>query len=180
MQPSSAPRPLHGNSNQRNTKRKRDCQPTVPFSLLKSHDAHFRSNSVWRCANEDQPLGQEVCAQDQYVAVWDRVHELVPGNYKVGEYKDYSSECKEATSLQQGSYHHCADQTCVYGYSYTENAWVGARDYADKDDCHKCQCAEYDHGQISFHFRSEFLVSFDLAEVPSDEIGDIHGVGECE
>ena len=144
------------------------------------HDAHFRGDAVWGGADEDEPLGQEVWDKYQILAEWNRIHKLVPGEDEVGEHENYCSEGDKAASLQERQKHHGADQACIYGDTYTDDAGFRSRCYACEHDCKQGQDAEYDHGQVSFHFCSELSVAFDFSEVPIHEIYYVHDVRERE
>ena len=148
--------------------------------MSEPHDAHFRGDAVWGGTDEEQPLGQEVWDEDQVIAERNRFHEHVPGEDEVGEYEEDRSEGEEAASLQQRQKHHGADQTCIYSDANADDAGLCGRCYACEHDCKQGQGAEYDHGQVSFHFWSELSVAFNFCEVPIGEIYYVHNVRERE
>ena len=66
----------------------RRIQGSVFLSIvLESQDSHFRGDAVRCRADEQEPLGQEVWDQHQYVEVWDRIYEHVPCDDEIREYK---------------------------------------------------------------------------------------------
>ena len=150
------------------------CQVSEP------HDAHFGCDAVWGGADEEQPLGHEVWNEYQILAVWNRIHKLVPGEDEVGEDENYCSEGEEAASLQQRQEHHGADQACIYSDTGADDSGLCSWNDATENDCQECQSAEYDHGQVTFHFWSELSVAFDFREVSSCKIYYVHNMRERE
>ena len=146
--------------------------------MSEPHDAHLRGDAVWGGADEEEPLGHEVCDEDQIITIWDRLHELVPGEDEVGEYEEDCSEGEETAALQECKQQHDADQAGVDGHAGADDSVVGHRDYAGKDYCQQCHDAECDHEQIAFHLRCELLVTFDFREVSSRKIYYVHHVRE--
>ena len=73
-----------------------------PFLASEAQETHFRGDAVWGGADEEEPLGQEICDEDKVLAVRYGLQELVPCEDEVREYEEHCSECKQAASLQQG------------------------------------------------------------------------------
>lgn len=114
------------------------------------------------------------------MAVRYRFYEYVPGEDEVGEYENYGSEGEKAASLQQCQEHHGADQACIYSDTGADDSGLCSWNDATANDCQECQSAEYDHGQVTFHFWSELSVAFNFREVPINEIYYVHHMRERE
>ena len=114
------------------------------------------------------------------MAVRYRFYEYVPGEDEIGEDEDHGAESEQAASLQQRQKHHRADQTCVYSDTGADYSWLRSWNDATENDRHERQSAEYDHGQVTFHFWSELSVAFNFREVPINEIYYVHHMRERE
>ena len=63
-------------------------------------------DAIWSRADEEEPLGGEIGAEDQGIAVRNRLDEFVPGEDEVGYHEQKCSYCIEYAALHQGCIQH--------------------------------------------------------------------------
>ena len=151
-----------------------------PFLASEAQETHFRGDAVWGGADEEEPLGQEICDEDKVLAVRYGLHELVPCEDEVRKHEEHCSKGEEAAALQECKQQHDADKAGVDGYAGADDSGFCGRDYACENYGKQNQDTECNHEKISFHLRREFLVAFDLCEISFRKIYYVHHVRDRE
>lgn len=114
------------------------------------------------------------------MAVWDRLHELVPREDEVGENEEDGSECIEAAALEQGSDEHCADDAGVDADTGADDAGFSQRRDAREYDQKQGDDAECHHRKVSLRLEAELPVTLDFLQVALSEKPDVEYVADCE
>ena len=127
-----------------------------------------------RCRTHEQtPLGQEVCDEDEIVAVWYGFDKAVPCKDEVGKHKENRTDCINTAPLQERAQEHKRNQDCIHAASDAFHTMWRLRNNLRERDRKQSGDTDEQHGQVALCACGELSVMFDLCKIALHKEPDI-------